>query len=62
VDILDVRPTNDVKKKDIAEEVKRLREYQQSDLFQRYDLKPSRREHMPNATIELDTSKEPIKS
>lgn len=61
VDFLDSRPTNDVKKKAIAEEVKRIREYQQSDLYQWYDLKPSRREHMPNATIELDTSVLPTK-
>ena len=55
IDLLDQRPTNDIKKQDVAEEVKHLREYQQSDLYQRYWLKPSRREHMPNATIVLDT-------
>lgn len=52
--ILDERPTHELKIPAIKEEISKKHTYQASDFLQRYNLRPSRRQHMPEATILLD--------
>lgn len=47
-------PTDQVKDDTVTKDAIKKRKYLQSDLRQRYKLKPSRREHMPDTTIVLD--------
>jgi hypothetical protein len=61
VDIIDTTPTNDLKNSEIKDALVHKRTLIESDLHQRYDLRPSFREHMPNATIVLDTTTQPTK-
>jgi len=59
VDELAVHETRSLKDEKVREEAGKKRTYRESDLWQRYWLKPSRREHMPNATIILDLKETP---
>ncbi len=54
--ILDARPTADVKIAENSQEITKKHMYQASDLLQRYSMRPSWREHMPQATIIFDLS------
>ncbi|USN55827.1 MAG: hypothetical protein H6765_04565 [Candidatus Peribacteria bacterium] len=58
-DVFDSRPTSEIKQDTVQQELQQKRAYVQSDMWQRYNLKPSWREHMPNATIHLDLHQTP---
>lgn len=51
---LDSRSTKELGKQEVIQELVKKRQYQQADFWQRYDLRASWREHMPNATIVVD--------
>ncbi len=61
VDIIDETATQVIKTQEHKEKIIQQRTLIESDLHQRYDLRPSWREHMPNATIVLDTTTQPTK-
>lgn len=54
IDILSNNKTKRVKDEKVVEELKKRRLYQRSNMRERYDMKPSFREHMPDATLLLD--------
>ena len=54
VDILSKNKTKRLKDSKVIEEIKKRRIYQRSNMRERYDMKPSFREHMPDATLVLD--------
>lgn len=56
-DVLDTTITSKLKNTDILMKITQKKTYQTSQLRERYNLQPSWREHMPNATIILDLTK-----
>jgi len=54
VDILSKNKTKRLKDPKVIEELQKRRIYQRSNMRERYDMKPSFREHMPDATLVLD--------
>ena len=54
VDTLSRNKTKRLKDEKVMEELKKKRVYQRSNMLERYDMKPSWREHMPDATLTLD--------
>lgn len=54
VDSLSKNKTKRLKEEKVLEELRKRRVYQQSNMLERYNLRPSEREHMPTATLILD--------
>ena len=54
IDTLSKNKTKRLKDKKLIKELQKRRIYQRSNMLERYDLRPSRREHMPDATLLLD--------
>lgn len=57
INVIDRTKTKQIKSDGWSAEIVKKKTYQHSEFLERYDMSPSRREHMPNATIQLDLTK-----